>query len=269
MKPKPFAIYLFIFALLLNGCRQNAYTETPIFSSATPPPTPKIELIPVVIGETPSNAYNASLGTWHLENFTMSSQGHISGQLALTIDIPYEIPKEFQDYHDFKDVLFIQVWAYYVWPQFGDMLSKPVGEFIPVRAYQSTDTLAAFNIDGGFTFPTLMLDADGGMPLHHFEVTMIAYRQSKVGWKGFLVKLNYPEIGGTPWRGSPMLNQTVSLDGTFDTQVRGDLNYNDWIQANMPLPTSTPASYPMPVETPTLLPSPTNPYPSPTSDPTS
>jgi len=146
-------------------------------------------------------------------------------------------------------------WAYYIWPQTGDWESQPVGEFIPIRASRSTNTSSTFLIDREFDFPTLWLEYDDGMPLDYIEVDMNWYRLyyvSETGWQGYEAKIGFPgNLGDQSWRGSPIINRTVTLNGEIDTDVvSGRHDYSDWFRANIHFPTSTPVPYPVISTTP-------------------
>ncbi len=255
MKLIPLFPALLILLFALSGCTQKAGTALTSVDVRTPVPTPKLELIPIVIGETPATAASANVGTWEAKDFTISSQGNISGNLEIILNRPVA-------YSYYQDVLVIQVWAYYVWPQYGDTLLKPAGEFIPIRASKSTDTSSTFIIKGQFDIPPLMLEIDGGMPLQHFEVPMVWYRLTQ-GYASYQAKIGSPEnYKDWPWSGSPIFNQTLFLNGKIDTQVRGGLDYSKWFAENIFMPTNipnTPIAYPEPGFAPSLVP--VNPYP--------
>ena len=249
MKLKPVYLFLFMFAFMLAGCAQRV--GIPRGDLPTLVPTPKLELIPIEIGDIPANSSHAIVGTWQVTDFTISSKGTISGKLEMALDHPVEFPYQ-------QDVLIVQVWAYYVWPRYGDYTIEPAGEFIPVKASPSTKTSATFDINGNFDIPTLMLDIDGGMPLDHFQVTMVWYRQAKI--YGYAAKIGYPEnFSDQPDQGEPVFDQNLSLNGIIDTDIRRDLNYSEWFKENLTFPTDTPVVYPEPRSTPSPVPA--SPYP--------
>lgn len=227
-----------------------------ILSSCSKVDTDKFKPIPVVVGDTPATSANALVGTWETSDFTIRSTGSISGQLKINLSRPVRIT-------NYQDVLIIQVWANYIWPQTGDIRSTQAGEFIPIKSIQATDTSATFDIQGKFDLPPLKLDTDGGMPLHHFQIDLVWTRIFSISDKGgsyFQAKLGTPEnIGDLPWKGVPIFDQTVALHGKIDTNVRGGLNYTQWFRENFHFPTSTPGTYPEPLGSPTMKP--VQPYP--------
>jgi hypothetical protein len=240
MKPTTrFIQYVLILVLILCSCSNSG-----------------IKRIPVAIGETPATAANAIVGTWQAKNFTISSKGSVSGQIEINLSRSITFPQ-------YQDVLIIQATAYYVWPQYGDWMSKPAGEFIPVKASRSTDTSITFDIKGNFDVPALKIDTDGGMPLDYLQVTMVWYRLAQVsenGYGGFPAKIGTPDnFGDRPWHGMPIVDQTVSLNGTVDTNVPGGLDYHKWFAENIHFPANPPVTYSSPLETPLPFSSPLKP----------
>ena len=214
-----------------------------------------LESIPVIVGETPANDANALVGAWHAEDFRITSKGIIAGRLELELDQPINFPIN-------VDVLCVQVQSHYIWPQYGDTMSKPAGEFIPVFASQSTDTSAIFDLQGSFDVPPLEIDIDGGMPLHTLQITLVWYRVNRVDENGmsyYAAKVGNPINLEQSQRGNMLVDQgPVSLNGTLDTNVRGGLEYPQWLMESLSLPIGTPTVYSSPLEppTPTFPPSP-------------
>ena len=208
-----FDIFVFIFLLcgsILFGCKKSI----------------SLKDIPVVLGEQPANDTPAIVGSWKLEDFQITSEGSVTGVMDFQTDHP-RLTRE-----DFIDVLFIQVTSYYVWPDFGDWILKPAGNFIPIYATSSTENSATFIIDGIFEVPPLKIDIDGGMPLDYFNITFVWHR---VG--GFLTKAGWPTNNfDTPGQGTLMIDQqNPSFNGIIDTNVHVDLKYQDWIRENVHL----------------------------------
>jgi hypothetical protein len=204
--------------------------------------------VPVVIGETPASAANALVGSWHVEDFRITSKGIISGRFELELDRPINLPIS-------ADVLCVQVTSQYIWPEYGDTMSKPAGEFIPVFASQSTDTSAIFDLQGSFDVPPSEIDIDGGMPLHKLQITLVWYRVNRVneggGMTGYAVKVGYPVNLEQSHRGNMLMDQDpISLNGTLDSNVRGGLEYPQWLVENLSLPIGTPTMYPSPLKPP-------------------
>ena len=249
-------LFLLVILFMLGGCVQKVETATSVVNIQTPIPTPKLEFIPIVIGETPATDANAIVGAWQAENFVISSRGNISGKLKIILNRLFDFPH-------YQDVLVIQVLAYYTASEFGDMLLKSTGEFIPIKALRSTPTSATFNVEGDFNIPPLTLEAYGEMPLHHFQVTMVWYRLTQVsnnGYSGYQGKIGAPQdFSDKPWWGSALFDQTVSLNGAVDTNVISGPEYFKWFSENVVLPTNTPVVYPAPPITPSQIS--TQPYP--------
>lgn len=249
-------VVLLILALVLGGCMPAASNAINTYSEPTPVLTPVLESVRVVIGETPANDANAIVGTWRLEDFTISSEGEISGDLSLDFD-----RLQASDFTS-QDVLIIQILANYVSPGYGDISSQRL-KIIPVDASSSSDTSVIFQIDGSFDIPSVMLQ---GMPLESFQVVMVWYRVRRSLDNSFWY---YGAKIGTPedpehqsWRGVPILNKVVSQSGTIDTNVRSEPELIKWFEMYTYLPTNTPKSYPVPSVTPVPSPIPSYPNPS-------
>jgi hypothetical protein len=210
----------------------------------TPSPYPlTIQDVPIWVGEQPASAANAIVGTWSTSDLRLTTMGDISGRITLTMSRP-------ASYATYQDVLMVQVWATYVWPQHGDTITQPAGDFIPVVATTSSDTSVVFDLDGAFEVPALALDIDGGMPLIALPVTMIWFRvtdrsEDSYGWYG-------AKVGAAPQDGQARsavsrLDTKLSLTGTIDTNVRGDLTYSEWFLSN---PQFGAATFPSPLPAP-------------------
>lgn len=246
----PFVILL-ILVLVLGGCMPAASNATNPYSEPTPVLTPVLESVGVVIGETPANDANAIVGTWRLEDFMITSQGEISGELILDLNRLQAFGFPFQD------VLIVQILANYVSPGYGDISSQRL-KVIPVNASSFSDTSVTFQIDGSFDIPPVML---GGMPLVGFQILMVWYRVNNFMYYG--AKIGTPDDPEhQPWRGIPILNQVVSQSGTIDTNVRSEPELIKWFELYTNLPTNTPKSYPVPSVTPVPSPIPSYPDPS-------
>jgi len=189
--------------------------------------------VPVVFGDTPAQNANALVGVWHTEDLRITSSGRISGRLELETDGPTWWPV-------YKEVLFLQVWAVYIWPQYGDRTSRPAGEFIPVFASHSTETSATFDVNARFEVPEPQIDMDGGMLLYTLEITGVWYRV----WSStshFVAKLGYPVDPEGGWRGELLIDRSPTpLQGTLDINVRGQLPYAEWLRTNVAAPTDVP-----------------------------
>ena len=232
--PSLWVVFLIFLMFLYPSCTTNV---------------PSLKNIPVVVGETPAHDANALVGVWRVKDFRVTSKGVISGCFELELDHSINCPL-------CKDILFVQVWSYYIWPQYGDMMSKPAGEFMPVFASQSTDTSVAFDLQGTFEVPPIEIDVDEGMPLNHLQVTLVWYRVNTVRENGvsyFAAKVGKPgDLPEQSRRGNTIVDQNpVSLNGTLDTNVRGGLEYPQWLMKNISLPTDTPATHLSPLEPPT------------------
>ena len=225
MKNVRWLIILFTLVILGSGCASK---------------DSEFERIPVILGEQPANDANAHVGTWNAEDFEITSKGEISGRFELKVSRPI-------DYPVYQDVLFVQIRSYYIWPIEGDWMIKSAGEFIPVFASHSADKSAIFELQGKFEVPAVEIDVDGGMPLDYLEVTMVWYRVievSETGMSSFGAKLGYFEQN---WKGTQLINrESNKLSGTLDTNVRGGLEYPQWLMKNMVLPNAVP---------PTVMPS--------------
>jgi hypothetical protein len=199
-----------------------------------------IQDVPIVVGEQPASDANAIVGTWSTSDLLLTATGDISGRITLTMKRPVAFPT-------YQDLLMVQVWATYVWPQFGDTTTQPAGDVIPVAATASSDTFVIFDLDGTFEVPGLELNIDGGMPLITLNVTMVWFRvtdrdESGYGWYG-------AKAGTAPQVGSvvPQLGTTLSLTGTIDGNIRSDLTYSEWFLSN---PQFGAATSPSPLPTP-------------------
>lgn len=229
-------VVVFSLVVINAGC-----TSDPLPSEFVPPSVSVL----VVLGEQPANDANAIVGTWVTEGFEVTSEGTISGRIELKLDRSIRCSV-------CQDVLFVQVWAYYIWPQHGDHAVVPVGEFFPVFASHSRTRSATFELLQTFEYPSLEIDVDGGMPLDYLEVTMVWYRLWEVSrdtMSGFHAKLGYSEAN---WKENFFVNQRSSqLKGTLDTNVRGGLEYPHWLMGNLTIPNVT-----SPMETPLMETSP-------------
>jgi hypothetical protein len=249
------------FVMLLSNCTLRPAAKITPTVSRRSVLAPEIDTIRVVIGETPANDANAILGTWRLENFMISSNGSLAGKCTVRLTHPGS------DIPNYQDFLLLQIWAFHIWPQHGDMTIRPAGKLIPVKASFSDATSAAFDIDGKFEIPPLMIDTDGGMPLDHIQVTMVWYRISRASQDGLVyyrAKIGTPEnLGDQPWRGIPLFDQTVSLSGTIDSHARDRAEYSEWFMTNLPTSTPNSESLPYPAPQATFPPIPSQSYPPP------
>lgn len=171
--------------------------------------------VPVVFGDQPANDEPALVGSWRARKLHIASTGTITGRLDLELD---EASLNFSSIY--TDVLCFQVRAVYIYPTFGDMMSKPASEFIVVVASHSTAESAVFDLNERFDVPPLQIDIDGGMPLHQLQVRALWYRFYRNGY--YHAKVGYPGELEDGWKGKRIIDRiSSSLHGTLDTNVGG------------------------------------------------
>ncbi|MFQ5398807.1 MAG: hypothetical protein ACE5E7_04330 [Anaerolineae bacterium] len=128
--------------------------------------------IPVFVGEMTFNEGNNRgftkqyVVSWSSEDLLITIDGNVSGTFVTTYEGP---PSPFPV---FKDILFFQVQARYVYPRYGDIVHKPLIPVIPLVATQSNGRSAQFIVDTSFLVPPLVANIDEGLPLKNLELTL-------------------------------------------------------------------------------------------------
>lgn len=220
------------------GCTSTTTPTTPVYPQT-------VEEVPIVVGEQPASAANAIIGTWSTSDLLLTATGDISGRITLKMKRPVAFPT-------YQDLLMVQVWATYVWPQSGDTRTQPAGDFIPVVATASSDTSVIFDLEGAFDVPALALTIDGGMPLNALTVTMVWFRvtnRDESSYGAYSAKIGTATQNARVSGAASLLGTTLSLTGTVDTDVRGDLTYTEWFVDN-PQFEAVPSLSPLPTPAP-------------------
>lgn len=165
--------------LILNGCAWPSPTPTsppwPVYAT----PVASLDEIPIFIGEMTFNELNNSGFTqqyvvdWNSDDLRVWSDGRVAGTFVTTYGGP---PVSFPR---FKDTLFFQVQARYIYPRYGDIVHEALSPVIPIFATQSSERSSTFTVDTTFQVPSLVADIDEGLPLRNLELTLTWVRVYK------------------------------------------------------------------------------------------
>jgi len=156
---------------MLSGCGLPSPTPTlpwPLYAT----PVMSLDEIPIFVGEMTFNELNNSGFTqqyvvaWNSEDLRITTDGKVSGTFVTIYEGPLGPSPEF------KDILFFQVQARYVYPRYGDIAHEPLSKVLPLVSDQSNERSAKFILDARFQLPPLVANIDEGLPLKNLELTL-------------------------------------------------------------------------------------------------
>jgi hypothetical protein len=176
-------VCLWVLLFILSGCsspRTPTPTPTPTSTWALyATPVASLDEVPIFVGDMTFNELNNSGFTqqyvvaWSSQDLSITTNGKVSGTFVTTYEGP-PVP-----YPEFKDVLFFQVQARYIYPRYGDIAHQPFSEVIPIVSERSSEHSAKFVLNSTFQLPPLIKDIDGGLPLRNIELTLTWVRVYK------------------------------------------------------------------------------------------
>ncbi len=161
----------FLLILLWSACSSaSEHTIKPILHE-----------IPIYIGDSQVHEFavsknNVPNASWRASNLQLDKNGLLSGEFQVEYDgYLEENPLALGS----VDVLLFVMSADYIYPQMGDLSTIEIGDVKYVIATEATLRSAKFSVREHFPVPELILNRDGGLPLHAVNLYLAWYRVQK------------------------------------------------------------------------------------------